>query len=898
MRRLFFSSRSSHSLRVPCPPGAGLLCAGLLLLHAAPGHAQTPLPILPAQAAPPAQTVTLLVGAGDDPARITHRFGNVTALAPPTMVVLGLPPPVPNPYDGMPPGDAVKLLAGTLTPDQWKALLGTRGLGLPDLVSAPQRSLFFALFPHDTLRVQWDRPGEPNRDEDIQDLTAQIPQARLRLGQQVMLGLPVEGHPNIHTFGMSFEPDGAPKRYVQVGGAEADTDFVDGARVRAVVPNTPKTGALDFDAPALQTLVPCAGAKTVGQLLRRIGETCRTEIYPDARIENKRLAVTAGAPPSARAGDLLRAVALCVTGTFRKVGPAFVLADDIPGSGTRRQLWADFERRADQARHAALDQAGEAITNTHTLDDVSAQDEPLGLTPAQKAAFHKQHAGDLADHRVPSGDMMDVNLPFRLLTPAQQQVARHSADFYSRNPEDDRPTTKGLIMVQSQATLQLVLPSLDGPVDMEYRLDGLFQPSEAALDRQITQADTRGRADQAQWDARRKQAQTLPLLPLLEGPPHRAVLANPRTSAEAEALAASAKALGLNEVWLDVFSEGAAHTEALDTLLHATQSSGIRVYAALDLLRWGPDAPPDAVDLSVRGETSAADAARRGQERELEAARRGWNTGPAHTLPPQQVMVSPLSPLVRARLAGLVQSLTRHAGLAGLVWRETAAPGYLAQGRMVTLGAPSQLGYGEAARLAFLRRAHADPVDLFPSEYRQGHADTRLPLFDDREQDLALWARWGRFRIDENLVFLHALSAAAPQAQTIVIAARGPSGRDMGDAPAWYGTWDRVAHPPADRDEFGPGEAWQSEQAQARAQSRLALYPVRVPLWVLSLPGQPLPGALDGLKQQISDAFPAGQKSPWDGYVLDATMPRTGLHPGLALPTDPLAVLRDPPAMP
>jgi len=897
-----------------------LLLSASLLLCPGPSPAQTPHPLAPtlaetlARTVPPAPGVILSLDAdtvkllpntslpnvrsaadiADAYGRLAYRFGSVTAIAPPLMVVLGTPPETPDPYSGIPPGDVLKLLAGTLTSEQWKALLGEQGLGLSDMVAPKQTALFLALFPSNTFKVQWDRPGEPNRDEDIQDLSAQIPQARLRLGQRVNLGLPVVGHPNTHSFGMDFEPEGAPKHYVQVGGSEADADFVDGARVRADLPNAPKHGDLALDAPALQAAVSTAGVQTLGQLLLRIGRACHTEIYPDARIEGKRLTVLGNS--AASAADLLRAVALCVTGTYRKVGPAFVLCDNIVGIGTRRQLWADFEQRAADLRANVLDQAGDAILTKHTLDDVPTQGELLGLTSAQVAAFHKQHANDAANHRMPSGNMMGVDLPMAQLTPAQQEVARHTVDYYSRNPPDDQITTDGVIMVQSEVTLQVVLPSLDGPIDMQYNLFGLFQPSARAFNRQIEQADTRGRDFQAQWDAQRKQAHSLSLPSLLQTPKHRAVLANPQTAAEADALVASAKALGLNEIWLDAFSGGTAHTEALTEALKATNGSGLRVFAAFDLLRWGPDAPPEAQDLSLRGDTSAADAVRQAQARAAESVRYGGTMGIPRALPPQPLLVSPFSPLVRQRLLDTVHDISRLPGLAGMAWQETVSPGYLPVSRMITLGAPAPLGYGEAARLLFLRRAHTDPVDLFPNEYRQGHADTRLPAFDNFNLDRSLWQRWGEFRRAENLAFLHALRAVVAPGQAVVIAARGPADRDPEQGPSWYGTWDNPARPPTDRDEFASGEAWQNDQTQARAQSRLTFSPVRVPPWLPSLPEKYRVEMLDEVKQQMHEAFTPGHGPVWDGYVLDAIMPLFASHRGPAPSADPLALLAAPPA--
>ena len=73
------------------------------------------------------------------------------------------------------------------------------------------------------------------------------------------------------------------------------------------------------------------------------------------------------------------------------------------------------------------------------------------------------------------------------------------------------------------------------------------------------------------------------------------------------------KALGLNQLWLDVFSGGHSHLDKppgggpdiLTEALARTKGTGIAVIPALNLLRWGADPPPDACDLTALGETSA-----------------------------------------------------------------------------------------------------------------------------------------------------------------------------------------------------------------------------------------------------------------------------------------------------
>jgi hypothetical protein len=110
-----------------------------------------------------------------------------------------------------------------------------------------------------------------------------------------------------------------------------------------------KPSDLDYSDTALDGYVPLAGAKTVEDLVKRIAEATRMEIHADVRYGQ--LAVhlrTAPGADSARAGDLLKALAYSVTGTIRRLtgdkGSAYVLTDDRVGLGTRHARIADWLR--------------------------------------------------------------------------------------------------------------------------------------------------------------------------------------------------------------------------------------------------------------------------------------------------------------------------------------------------------------------------------------------------------------------------------------------------------------------------------------------------------------------------------------------------------------------------
>ncbi len=84
------------------------------------------------------------------------------------------------------------------------------------------------------------------------------------------------------------------------------------------------------------------GAKTVGDLMARIRAVTGVEIYADRRYAELDVYSRSGVNVLIRAGDLLKTLALSVTGTCRRVASgadaAFVLTDDRVGSGIRLTL--------------------------------------------------------------------------------------------------------------------------------------------------------------------------------------------------------------------------------------------------------------------------------------------------------------------------------------------------------------------------------------------------------------------------------------------------------------------------------------------------------------------------------------------------------------------------------
>lgn len=852
--------------------------------------------------------------------RASQSFGTVTALAPPTMVVLNTAPGEPNIYAGMPPLDAFTLLAASLSDFQWAALTSAVGLGVSDLTLA-QQPVFAALLSHDGKLLVRPRyaEGEKYDDNDKRDLTDALPQARLRMGQTITLTLPPKDDPN-SSYGPATVPLplGAPRQYEVVEREDHDNSAAKdyGADVRADVPNVPKRGQLDFSTTALKMAIPLNDLKTVGDLVYRIGGMTHAELYADPRLEKKPLTLLG--EPSAPAADLLRALAFCLCGTFRQVGPAYVLTDDIVGIGTRRQIWTEFEEDANSLRRGPVAAASNLLYRRHHPRELSWFGDPGAYTP-EEAKF-------VDPHMTPDDAYLpELKLPFAKLTPAQQDMAERGLAKWNREYKMQPVTTDGPITVRPGLSTQLLVPGIATPVDLNLNHGGTDQIFVFAMSQEEFKEKLKAGNDEfvkAHPEAAGLMARATARVPaatvlaLLKPTPRRGAIIHPRTPKDVDSDVAAAKTLGLNTLWLDVFSEGAAHlpgsplsdavaakTVGNDVLVEAlaqTKGTGIRVFLLFDLLFWGQVPPAQDADLNILGETSAQAAARWQQRKALLPEGQHMSEEDyANAIIPDWpgVAVSPLAPDVQKELIGYMKTIAARPGVAGLVWREADTPGYdLLPGGSDT--SSLLLGYQTDMRLAFLRRFHADPVDIYDVGHSGAIANTDLPNFSEQGRGSGMYGlhdSWVKFRQDMGLTFLQSLYAAINPpniltARRVPILVRqrrrGQGGTDGSGKthypPGWYGSWDNPRLPPPTLHSMGedyqPGQPSQpvpDETVQAKSQSQTVLTPITSD-W------------LDQMRQGLSMQQAAGRKAflPYPampGFVLDLDKTPSGKDPLPAL---------------
>lgn len=653
--------------------------------------------------------------------------------------------------------------------------------------------------------------------------------ARLRLGQTVQIALPAKG--NAAFLGIINIMPALPGQLPQYRFQDDQprlSPTLDGVPIRADVPNVLKNGHLDYQAPTLQVPVSLAGSKRVGDLVSRIAMAAHLELYTDKRYEGRGLTIT-GTPPTAPAADLLRAVALCVSGTWRRVGSAYVLTDDLQGAGTRRQILADFHKGVEAQRLTLLASAGTQLATAHGVPRLSGFGSSLAFSPAeQEQAAHGPWAA-----RYHSSLM--VSLTLAQMTPPQQETARRLARLFESSEDDPdgigyQPDLAGAVQLSARPALQVLMPALDGPVMLPLDLTDLLEG-----------------AAPTQAPAPTVPAKTAPFVL----PVRRAVLSAPKTARAVDDLIAAMKPLGLNQLWLVTPAPSDA-PDLVACAVQAAKGTGIGVFPVLDLLTRKEFKAADDADLDLQGRTSAL-----GQSKARTA-------------------VSAFSPRITSALSAQVRAAASEPGVASLVWRETAPPGYAlpAHSLLPDPDASPDLGYTEAARLAFLRRAHADPLDVTDANLLNllEGVDARLPTFDGAGDDAALVTRWRQFRSDTDLALLRELygiagrSPASPPRLLVHQQRPGPSGID------WYGSWDDPKKPvPTARrswDDLLPGQPPPPSQdalTQARKQSQVVYLSV------------PIADAVTASEIAARLPPPAPGKT-WDGIVFDLTAAASGVE--------------------
>jgi hypothetical protein len=628
------------------------------------------------------------------------KIGTLAVVAPTTMVQFtDEPKDPPNFYDGLPRDAKVILLMTTLSRGQMQVAT-SRGLGLTDLNPA-QRPVFLSLLPSE-LRWQTVRYGE-DRDSEVLEKGelsgAQMRQLRLKLERRLSLRVYMQDTPNAFSYldPEDFDQDRGTTKTLRDNMAEQKADDSFGSQVRRVVPNRPKPG--DLDVSRLGTPVSLDGATTVADLLAKVGHRTGLRIAADARVRSISVRCSAASAP---AGELLTATALCLGGTYRRIGNTYLLAADRVGAGTRIPRWAQWKEAADKKTWEARMGWQQGLGKSGLLD-VLAYDS--GDRHAPSEALLKRIDAPPAD---PNGQ--GPNITWDELTPELRESMNKWATMYK-----SQPIRQDGVGAEVHFKYRFVLPNgrmcqPEGYLGQE----SLYRPRQAYVE------------------------PALPDLPLGKVAAGSTLSVLAPNAADAELAVATAKRFGFGRLMIETEDRAALQT-AVGSGLPTTLM--IRPWR---LLRSSPEE-----DRTLLGDTAP-------QARERLLPNLSYIPTTTVWTATDSGLRSPFDPSLSRHWNMLVE-LARTPGLAGLAVADHQPQGYEVESVGSQIGgysaALSELwafGYTERARLGFLERTGIDPVDILPT---QVHFPTVMfsPFFPERRGDVRMdrvEATWVTYRHD------------------------------------------------------------------------------------------------------------------------------------------------------
>ncbi len=470
-----------------------------------------------------------------------------------------------------------------------------------------------------------------------------------------------------------------------------------------------------------------------------------------AVYEKKTLTWVTDGRDSASASELLRAVAFCLAGSYRKVGTVFVLTEDVMGVGTRRQIIQDFEEACEAERHQAVKDAQKAIKENpaqkklklNSFGDPLAMDAKQEKAPSPKVNWHQ--------------GLAEAAMPLEELTAGQQTAVEEYQKYVKANPQQfDQnwsPDFSKKVHIIKNTAVQMVINGVDGTVATDFgaELNPLFEPEEKK--REPTPDDFKMFENMTKWtDA----AKVLP---------RRAVICKSLTTADVDASLLRIEKMGFNQMWLVVFTGGKARvpgtpfpldpgcdpkTDLLTYAIDAGKKKGIAVSPVVDVYSWGKDTPKELRLLTLRGEDSAQSAIRRFQINALMPPNGAeeFNPLPKNAAPSSAVFVDPTDSRVQASLTGLLRAIAFHAGAGKIVCGATKPEGFSGQDGWSPMRFRAEMGYNSTLRLAHLRKYHKDPVDLH-SPYNMGnYARANTTLGDFEGYDYEPMQNWGKMRAE------------------------------------------------------------------------------------------------------------------------------------------------------
>jgi hypothetical protein len=664
--------------------------------------------------------------------RIVLRVGGLSVIAPAEMVLVddsfSQPPDF---YEGLDRNAKILYLLTLLNDDQWSRITSS-GISMGDL-RGEAKAVMQSILPKPFRWTAWSL-GAKVDSGTVPD--SQRDRISLKLERGLLFMVNLAGRPDTLTTRSSSDQPGAPGDTVYQREDDDSQHHPFGLQPLKVVANKPKASQLDYSQAALDKSIELPKNATIAETLQRIQQATGVELYGDFRIADKPVRFWGA---SARAGDLLEGIALTVTGTYRKLGPAYELTSDLTGIGARKLKFAIWEASATREMESRMQLWRTAVARAGHLSEIRfPATSPFKPNAAMQAQLDKSESGQNT-HMMPTSEMTGS---IRQFLETQD------------NPNQRIDTTKAMIQANFESVFVL-------PNGQDLRPEpGLMTPSAFTGDSGQTIPAVSG----------------IPLAPysmtaLNRGKGLRSAIVQAADPSEAGWVVDLLHKYGFKEIWLE-----ATRPEVVKAA--ADRCKADQVALRLDIRPWAlpDDYRADDEDATILGD--------RGDQ--LQSRERQFDIWNAFAQEPNEAStdpyrcIGPSSASTFSRWAVFSQ-LARLPGVGGVVVEDLQPFGY--EGRRVPyyhsilekpMGEMSDFGYSVRERLVFLRAHSLDPIDTI-GERLDLQSDIRQPFFPDNARDWgpvtdppddrlkALVAEWDKLRADSYQRAAQALLAALPK---------------------------------------------------------------------------------------------------------------------------------------
>ncbi|MDX1932086.1 MAG: hypothetical protein SFU56_05745 [Capsulimonadales bacterium] len=676
--------------------------------------------------------------------RKVTRVGSLTALTPTTMTILNtrLPADV-DPMANLQSWDRMQLFQASLTEEQWRKMGTEQGLGLADM-DQEQKELFLGMIPEKATLSRQRQATRWTEGIDLAEVKGLAPEnrqgkltaaqrmgARLRMNRTIRMWLPDAENGNTYAAWVPERPENTQYWSLSQSGDTIRRGEVFGVKVVAEVPARSKPSQLRYDLSDFDIDIAIGNAKTVGELVRRIAEVTGKEIRADARVSGLSVQWAAGEGDTVRAGDLLRALALAVTGTYRQVGTAYILTDDIEGIGARQARIREWAQQLMLARNLRMRDFWKRLRKMQPGRFIRyASGDPMA--PDAKLAEKLEQQREV--QRIPYRPLM---VPAEELGPALKKQVDLAVKAHEENIRDNpqqRPVAAHLVQVQIETRTTLLLPGI-GPVEFQMGgmgIDSMLPPPKQTLLSSGRSAD-------------------LPFEPPTGMSVGGVLLFEPTADEDIPAAVDLAFQRGFRQLWVSLPLDPLAGRKQLEAVITEAKKRNLPVYAVLRLMQKPRTEKNAFTPVNILGETYGEWAARKERTPDV-------YPGEKETIRRSGEWFDPSDPATLPQLKRRILEIAATPGLAGIALRDIATPGFRTasrpnRGYEYVPESAADLGYSLTNRVALLREADTDPIDIITGQYGVPGGDTNinLPFFAEEQMR---WVRKpnGEWGPDEKLV--------------------------------------------------------------------------------------------------------------------------------------------------